>query len=759
MTQMVANHKFKTALACAPTSWKYTPVLFKAGFIDGWPDQFFTIDECIAKGTNYINPKTKKITTLTGTGLHLCPITETCGLDFDGIGSPRNFEHHFGKSVKLLPPTITTTSGRPSRCQMLYRVPKEYWKFIQGDTLKLESCSNIELRWGHGIQSVITGKHPNELNDGQGFYSFVPGRSPKDVGLAELPTWVLDKWVEITRNKNKKFTSYIKKETREDLENDSKRIKPFLEKYYQPPQKYSYYWDWLHVGMTLHHVGNSLGDPARHFDDWLYWSMEMNNFKSENEIYNKWSSFGKAENPRRFGAFYEEAKKNNPDTFDEDAPRKDKKVESREEKIAKIAATMDELYELEVKGSDWNRAQYLKSVLGGYYINKNEIQKRLLMMFATKNGLSFGESNDKKRRHRTFSSSITKAEEMQPLQPGFTIQGKDCLIMGESGAGKTLAALALSYAVTTGAPVLDDLYGIHESKQGATYWIGSDGGDGAFGMVQKYAEMLNVPQKDYWDDNFTFVGADAQDGIPSWGFTLKGLTEVIEGLEAGHPNGQRYKLLVADSLKKILEIADVDFGIGCVGTIMQIAQAIASKYDCTWVWLHHTKPGAAKGDFGIASSGGNSNIYQIPYVVHRLKKSEHKQYGQITEWNVDKFRGEKSRKFRYVLADYLFELIDEDAIDADDKTTQILKTIFIGTKSPDGDEVRGATPLEIATKLKMGEKTIRNRLGILKSQSKLVAYIKGIYCLTKQGAKQLSVDCPSIRDEVDAYIKDLWGRV
>ena len=109
-------------------------------------------------------------------------------------------------------------------------------------------------------------------------------------------------------------------------------------------------------------------------------------------------------------------------------------------------------------------------------------------MFATKNGLSFGESNDKKRRHRSFSSSITKAEEMQPLQPGFTIQGKDCLIMGESGAGKTLAALALSYAVTTGAPILDDLYGIHESKQGATYWIGSDGGDGAFGMVQKYVK-------------------------------------------------------------------------------------------------------------------------------------------------------------------------------------------------------------------------------------------------------------------------------
>ena len=84
---MVAEHKFKIALACAPSSWKYTPVLFKGGFIDGWPDLFFSVEDAIAKGTNYINPETKKITTLTGIGVHLNPMTETCGFDFDGVGS------------------------------------------------------------------------------------------------------------------------------------------------------------------------------------------------------------------------------------------------------------------------------------------------------------------------------------------------------------------------------------------------------------------------------------------------------------------------------------------------------------------------------------------------------------------------------------------------------------------------------------------------------------------------------------------------
>ena len=36
-------HKFETALASAPESWKYTPVLFKGGFIKEWDDYFFAV--------------------------------------------------------------------------------------------------------------------------------------------------------------------------------------------------------------------------------------------------------------------------------------------------------------------------------------------------------------------------------------------------------------------------------------------------------------------------------------------------------------------------------------------------------------------------------------------------------------------------------------------------------------------------------------------------------------------------------------------
>ena len=80
---------------------------------------------------------------------------------------------------------------------MFFKIPKKYWKFVKYQELTLESCSTIEIRWGN-YQSVLVGKHPNKYNDGQGFYCFVNGRSPKDVELATAPDWFLDKWCEIT---------------------------------------------------------------------------------------------------------------------------------------------------------------------------------------------------------------------------------------------------------------------------------------------------------------------------------------------------------------------------------------------------------------------------------------------------------------------------------------------------------------------------------------------------------------------------------
>ena len=96
----------------------------------------------------------------------------------------------------------------------------------------------------------------------------------------------------------------------------------------------------------------------------------MHNFK-EKECYTKWRSFGKAERPRKFGSFYDTAKKNNPETFNEEPPKE--KTLTKEDKVKKIAETIDEIYKLEIEGGNWNKIAYLKrsSLIDGFLAKDN----------------------------------------------------------------------------------------------------------------------------------------------------------------------------------------------------------------------------------------------------------------------------------------------------------------------------------------------------------------------------------------------------
>ena len=93
-------------------------------------------------------------------------------------------------------------------------------------------------------------------------------------------------------------------------------------------------------------------------------------------------------------------------------------------------------------------------------LNREEIQRRLLLMVAKEHGLRIGEGGDVTPRHRGLHTPPTASGSYTPLVPGFTHKGKDTLLFGSSGTGKTLAALGLSYAAATGhAPFLDIEHG------------------------------------------------------------------------------------------------------------------------------------------------------------------------------------------------------------------------------------------------------------------------------------------------------------
>ncbi|MBD2202699.1 bifunctional DNA primase/polymerase [Calothrix sp. FACHB-1219] len=94
-----------------------------------------------------------------------------------------------------LPDTVTFSSGKPGRRQMLYYVPPQYWGVvkpfklptgIKGEDGKEEQ---LEFRW-NGQQSVL----PPSVHPETGQYHWV--RSPQEIGIANCPMWLLDLMIE-----------------------------------------------------------------------------------------------------------------------------------------------------------------------------------------------------------------------------------------------------------------------------------------------------------------------------------------------------------------------------------------------------------------------------------------------------------------------------------------------------------------------------------------------------------------------------------
>ena len=96
-----------------------------------------------------------------------------------------------------LPDTVTFTSGKPGRRQLLYYIPEQYWDVVK--TIKLKTGvkgddgkeQQLEFRW-NGLQSVL----PPSVHPDTGKYFWV--RSPQEVEVAECPVWVIELMLEQT---------------------------------------------------------------------------------------------------------------------------------------------------------------------------------------------------------------------------------------------------------------------------------------------------------------------------------------------------------------------------------------------------------------------------------------------------------------------------------------------------------------------------------------------------------------------------------
>ena len=193
-------------------------------------------------------------------------------IDCDGI-SAQQYLQRLGQ----LPPTVSFTSGRPGRCQYVYKLPSH--KHIKSCKVTTAPGEVIEIRGSHHQSVLPPSPHPIT-----GQYRWV--NSPANVEVAIAPQWLVQ-WIDLQTYKAPK------------PKNNRKLFHQNVYQWYTPSTSTeaaiallelipSYYADdyatWIKVGMALKSISPSL------LSAWDVWSQQSSKWKPGVCAY-KWGTF------------------------------------------------------------------------------------------------------------------------------------------------------------------------------------------------------------------------------------------------------------------------------------------------------------------------------------------------------------------------------------------------------------------------------------------------------------------------------------
>ncbi len=366
-----------------------------------------------------------------------------------------------------------------------------------------------------------------------------------------------------------------------------------------------------------------------------------------------------------------------------------------------IQALLDALLDLKLLPADeWAKEQAIRAELFGFGVRSDAIDDRLMVALAGRWGLPLQQGHTGQRRGRSIADPIDSPAE--DLLPGFLLWRRDHVLFGPGGSGKTMAAAAMASSIIKGRPFLDSEIPVDPARRGRVLWIGTDAGEGARSMVVEYLEDLALANDPEIVAGLEVWAAEASDGMPPWCCSPRGLMELRDELETGS-----YSLVVIDSLKAVLELAGINFGIGPVGTLMRFMQALVGRY-CSLLWLHHPAGGKTSGK-GLQAAAGSQNINQIPSAVHQIQRISTER-GALNEWSVHKLRGSQSREFKYKLGGDGFEVTEGEI--TGNARAAILDTLEIYPKMSMGTDTKSL----IAELRSYNESTIRNNLTWLRKR-------------------------------------------
>lgn len=272
---------WKKELDLIPLDWALTPVKEKRPLRPSWqseqPLERDILLELLANGQSLASSNGTWHCRWTGIGLRLGAISNNLmAVDLDGTSAGVKFGEI---SANCIPDTISWTSGREGRSQMLFRIPHDVAKQVTTVKIPCAPDEYLEFRWD-GCQSVL----PPSLHPKTGSYKWL--NSPSTHPVADAPDWLLSflfqqappppKPAERIRQSYINFVS-------EDTWDDRDWALSYLEAL--SPSRADNHDEWVKIGMALH----SVGDDSL-LDLWDRWSSYSPKYKP-GVCQKRWKSF------------------------------------------------------------------------------------------------------------------------------------------------------------------------------------------------------------------------------------------------------------------------------------------------------------------------------------------------------------------------------------------------------------------------------------------------------------------------------------
>ena len=570
---LVAANKYQLYFENCPDFWRYTPCDGKVpinpetGSAKGntdWPSRHYTLDQIID-----IDPPS--------VGVLLGVTSKTVGVDVDGNDAEASFDNELGYKFDRLPPTLGVTSGRPGHYTLFFEIPEEYIYKLENYTCKKPGHGNCELRYNNE-QSVVYGRHPNNKigdrkvnygqGDGTGHYLWrkTHHKGNDNLGVSMLPYKVCERWAKLIEPPAippiKKF-----KLTNPDLIEDIRLAKDYLDRFFQPANEWSEYWDWIYRGMELHELSSRIGDDWKCFEIWDNWSSLMNNYDHD-ECRRKWFSFINSKSPRsrKFKSLVWAAQQHD----DFDGP-----VAKEEEPEKTYTELIELIYQSALVKDQNQKYKYLAELATKFKRYEKDIRPELL---------DYMRKQYSNKTYTVGECDISKVKDLDYLLEGFIPQGEVTHLFGEWASGKTSLALGMIRAGANGESFLDqDIK--HEPFK--SLFIQSDATASRFKAAYHELSMDQDPRFFRPGPNqMSYLWApDAEQGLTGWQADLWGLMKLMQEVPT-----LGVKAIFIDSVKGMMGSGD-NFAYTdniVVGNMVKLLREnIAQQFNVAVVLLNH----------------------------------------------------------------------------------------------------------------------------------------------------------------------------